>query len=841
MKMEYQKSGARYSWMLRIAFMCALLGFAIVFIYFYNASGKIAERANTIRHFSNSLVELDGKFDPLIVIADRFSELFESSKSSNNNLSLRGMSLKQRKKYLASLPVEPDIIGPKNSLRFYAKDARKTLQKSISAYHALNKEAAKFVILNARFIVADNPFKHHMALLAEKLVESSKNKQDMYWSSKQISENYRAFVGPSNKFLLQRLRVLLDDQATQQGRLLEIFLWVSSGLVVFLALFIFAPVDIFLRRIHRRLTHESARAENADRAKSEFLANMSHEIRTPMNGVMGMAELLANTKLDSKQSMFTDVILKSGSALLTIINDILDFSKIDAGQMELDPAPFILAEAVEDVASLVSSRVAEKDLELIVRVDPALPEYFVGDVGRIRQIVTNLMGNAVKFTDQGHVYINVDGVIEEKDNDACAKLRITVEDTGIGIPEEKLAKVFDKFSQVDTSATRKHEGTGLGLSIASSLVKLMDGKIGAESREGEGSTFWFEFTLPVHNAPQRKKRTPMDLSGARILIVDDNEVNRSILAEQMLSWKFDSAGATSGPEALAVIEATIAQNISIDCVIMDYQMPEMNGGDVVKAMHNNPAMANIPIIMLTSVVETAEGKSFSTLGVQAHLTKPTRATLMLETLIQILQDNKAVGAEGSGDPIDGIVNARQMAASETTQPTPTSANVNEPVETNNRPTITYDKEPVRKETKEPSDELIEANNTIDILVCEDNDFNQIVIKQILQTTGYSFHIAENGKIGLSDYKRLHPKLILMDVSMPVMNGFEATQAIRALEKDSDLHTPIIAVTAHAIKGDKELCMEAGMDDYLSKPISPDILTQKVEIWMRPVSKQTMFG
>ena len=308
-----------------------------------------------------------------------------------------------------------------------------------------------------------------------------------------------------------------------------------------------STIDVTDQKEREKLLQEAQRrAVLADRAKSEFLANMSHEIRTPMNGVLGMAELLAKSDLDPKQKTFTDIIVKSGNALLTIINDILDFSKIDAGQLVLDPAPFKLAEAIEDVATLISTRAKEKDLELIVRIEPGLGDIYIGDVGRVRQIITNLIGNAVKFTDSGHVLVDVSGVPAGGDT----RLRISVTDTGIGIPADKLGAVFEKFSQVDASSTRRHEGTGLGLAITSRLVALMGGEIGVDSTEGKGSTFWFTVTLPNAGHSGRRRVTPFDVTGARILVVDDNPVNRAILTEQMASWTFDACAAESGVEGL---------------------------------------------------------------------------------------------------------------------------------------------------------------------------------------------------------------------------------------------------------------------------------------------------
>lgn len=549
------------------------------------------------------------------------------------------------------------------------------------------------------------------------------------------------------------------------------------------------------------MTQAIAKAEDAERAKSEFLANMSHEIRTPMNGVMGMAELLAKTDLDSKQSMFADVIIKSGASLLTIINDILDFSKIDAGKMELDPAPFQLAEAVEDVATLVSSRAAEKDLEFLVRIDPTIADFVIGDVGRLRQIITNLMGNAVKFTEEGHVYANVKAVgdIIETGSDKMQRLRFEVEDTGIGIPYEDVEKVFDKFSQVDASSSRKHEGTGLGLSIASSLVKLMGGEIGVTSDYGNGATFWFEISLKIDQTQQQQ--SPLtDVSGSRILIVDDNEVNRFILREQMASWGFECAAVVSGQEALAFMDAANRNSLKVDCIILDFQMPEMTGSQVVAALKSDTRFKDVPIIMLTSVDQAEDGRVFSSLGIQAHLTKPTRSSHLLKTIVNVLQ---------------------VACHNETIVPDLAPANPSDSVVV---PSKTPDKA-IAKPTK-----IVPQETGIDVLVCEDNEVNQIVFTQILKDKGYRFKIAHNGEEGVALYQKYSPKVILMDVSMPIMNGHKATQEIRKIEADSDARVPIIGVTAHALKGDKEKCFEVGMDDYLSKPISPDALSTKLQNW-----------
>ena len=552
-----------------------------------------------------------------------------------------------------------------------------------------------------------------------------------------------------------------------------------------------------LKSREEELRHLLSRAEAADRAKSEFLANMSHEIRTPMNGVLGMAELLAKTNLDTRQKTFVDIIVKSGNALLTIINDILDFSKIDAGQMKLRKAAFDITEAVEDVATLLSSHAAEKNIELLVRAAPDLPAAVIGDAGRFRQIVTNLVGNAVKFTERGHVFVDL-GFQAADGGEIMASIRI--EDTGIGIPPEKLESIFDKFSQVDASSTRRHEGTGLGLAITAGLVDLFGGYLNVESEGNKGSVFTVNLPFAVAAARIEPKPLPINVQGARVLVVDDNDVNRRILTEQLALWGFDGVAAEGGGTGLAILEAAADLGIAVDAVVLDYHMPDMNGADVARRLRADPRFVELPIIFLTSMDISGTEKEFAALNGHAHLMKPARANVLRNTVVEVVRASRVKQASEAE-----IARLQREAAAPAKPPAPA---------------------PQKR-----------AAEFVDVLVAEDNEVNQIVFTQILQGTGLSFLVVENGEAAVAAWERHTPRIIMMDVSMPVMNGHQATQTIREREKGQGHRVPIIGVTAHALESDRELCLDAGMDDYMSKPISPELLEEKIRQWLGTSEQQ----
>jgi CheY-like chemotaxis protein len=380
-----------------------------------------------------------------------------------------------------------------------------------------------------------------------------------------------------------------------------------------------------------------------------------------------------------------------------------------------------------------------------------------------------------------------------------ARITVRIEDTGIGIPEDKRQHIFEKFSQVDTTSTRRHEGTGLGLAIASRLVELMEGEIGVESEVGRGSCFWFSVPLPLHGAGAPERPVPVDVHGARVLVIDDNKVNRDILLEQLRSWNFDCAAAESGEVGLAFLDRATELGSRVDCIILDYQMPGMNGVEVARHIALNPATAHIPVLLLTSVDQAVTGKQGAHSGITAHLSKPARSQTLLNTLVGIMQaarsreEKQWAQAPAEPAPQQPAAEIHLLDAARKTGPT--------------------------------------GPGRLDVLVAEDNEVNQLVFSQILDGMKLSHRIAENGRAAVEMYRTLQPRIILMDVSMPEMSGHAATRVIREDEEGTGHHTPIIGVTAHALKGDREQCLEAGMDDYMSKPISPNKLAEKVNLWL----------